>query len=324
MKNNQDRESSTLLVAALRQSGFVVEELLLAGKKYYLVSLQGRSIMISAHNPLYPFATASARTIYKHKVRSLGMAERAGLPVSKTLQVRRGDALEWSVLDPKYRYVVKPTAGAGGQGVTVGVQSEAQLQEAIATAHVVSDTALVQPQFYGEEYRFTVVNGKVVSILERHRPEVTGDGVSSVARLVEIENGLRRQIDTLVPYPDLSLEAIPIARDTVLKSGEKVLLNSSTMIRGGASIYDAADRMHGMYTKKVEDLARAFGNGLLAVDLLIEDSRAAPSAENYIFLEMNAVPALALYYSERHGNHFDIINKYLVPMFRAVVTGANT
>ena len=183
--------------------------------------------------------------------------------------------------------------------------------------------ALVQSQFVGQEVRLTVINRKIRSALLRQKPQVIGDGKTTVKNLIEQENGARRALQHVqTPYPvlDDSLVPLDLLQSTVVPAiGEVVELSKSTMIRGGASMYEILPEVHSSYIQAVESAIQGLGDGFFVVDLMVASYSQAATPDNYIFLEMNLAPALTLYYSCRDSDHFPIVEDYLGPMLERVL-----
>lgn len=319
--NQRGLRSISLLTRQLMENGFDVEELTLLGKEYYTVSLNGKSVTISGNNPLYPFCTSAGRTIYRSKALSEEAARQGGLQTLDTLSVYPLEVLDWGFFKEGNAYVVKPNKGFAGIDVSVGLMSKRAISTAVENLHQKGSMALIQTQFLSDEYRFTTVDGRVISVLERQHPTVRGDGIKTIKELISEENIKRAQIDSLVPYPMIAYDAVGIDLFYIPKNGERCVLYQASMISGGASVREVMTKTHKGYIEKVETFVRIFGAGLLAVDLLIKDIKQAPDEGGYVFLEMNVSPSLALYYSERNGEHVEIIEKYIIPAFKKLLKG---
>lgn len=308
---------------------FTAQRLGIHQKEFVTISSQnGHGITISAENPLYPFATASVRLIAKDKLMAYDYMQAAGLNVPYTIAVTAAgqDGLHAAGLfEDGRRYIVKPNRGAGSAGLTLDVGSLDTAQKAVDTALRVAPIVLVQSQFVGEEVRLTIVDGKVRSALLRQKPRVVGDGRSSIRELVTAENSLRQSLKhTQAPYPILDetlLDKKLLTSTTVPGAGEIVELSKSTMIRGGASVFEILPKLHSSYVQNVERAVRRLGDGLLVVDLMMSAYDQPATDENYVFIEMNLSPALALYYSCRDGNHFAVVERYLGPMLERAIQG---
>ena len=83
--------------------------------------------------------------------------------------------------------VVKPAVGSGGDGVTGGVRTSAELRRAALSASRFSKRLLVERQAAGDVFRLLVLDGEVLDVLRRLPPRVEGDGTSTVEELIFAE-----------------------------------------------------------------------------------------------------------------------------------------
>lgn len=324
-------ESVDILQRVLERRGYIVKALGLQNGTRAFVQIcdsEGHALLtLAAHNPLYPFATSSARLIARNKMISYEYVTRNGVPVPRSVVVSpQGDRSEAvRLLKDHGPVIVKPIQGAGGVGLTLDVTTEEELDRALEVAWQNNAQAIVQRQFFGEEVRFAVINGKAEAALLRQKPRVIGDGFSTVAQLIAKENSARQGIiDTIVPYPQLTGGLVghdTMVDQTVLASGKAKELNKNTMIRGGASVYDSISTIDPGYIEAAERAAQGLGRGYLVVDMMIEDYTKPSSNDNHVFIEFNLAPALSLFYSCRDGKHVPIAEKFLVPMLESVMRG---
>jgi len=282
-------------------------------------------LLLNSKSPTYPFATTSARRVFKNKAMAYAYIGSFNVATPSTMVVESYSSDLDSFLDTHGLVIVKPNSGQGGKGLTLKIKSHEQLKAAVENALTFSDKVLVQRQFIGEEVRFTTFNGKVKSALLRQKPNVVGNGTSTVAQLIEDENEARRQLTfSAVQYPMLDENLISsdlLHSQAVPADGERVELGLGTMIRNGASMYEIIDSIDQSYIEIVEKISETFGHGIIAIDMMIGDVSTVATQDNYIFLEMNNDPALVLYYSCRNGNQFDVVSEYLGPMLITAIEG---
>ena len=277
------------------------------------ISPKGRIWRARAATIDYPFTSATVRALSKNKAEATKFVTLHGMHAPATIKVL-GDEFDLKTvekfLDRYGRVVVKPLNRSLSVGLTTDVTTSLQLQKAIKKAAKYSAEVLVQEQVFGEEVRFAVINGKVISALLRRTPRVVGDGVSTIAELIERENAERRKIDyTLVPYPQLTEELVRSSVDVekVPADGEIVELSRATMISRGCSVYDILSDIDESYIRLVESLVSDLDTGFIVVDIFIKNFREPASDDNYWFIEFNTSPVLKLFYSCRDGNMHDIL-----------------
>jgi D-alanine-D-alanine ligase-like ATP-grasp enzyme len=326
----KDDPFSTILLLRnkLAELGYKNEAFKIEGKQYTrFIAPNGRVWLTRSAMIAYPFINATVSSVCSNKNIAYELASQAGVTVPYTLEVAKGEANEQQLqemLDKYAKVIVKPSNSSLSHGLTLNITSLKDMQAALEAAYVYSDRALVQQQVYGEEIRFAVVEGKVVSALLRRTAHVVGDGTSTVKELIAAENEQRTRIETpYVTYPQLDGQVIPahFLEDTrVLVEGEILELAKGTMIKTGASIYDIIDQVHPLYIDTVEKLVAQLGAGFVVVDIFIQDYAQPQTDDNYAFIEFNTAPVLKLFYSCRDGKMTDILAA-LVPLIDKTIAG---
>ena len=114
----------------------------------------------------------------------------AGLPVPGTEAVRHVDDAVALAERLGYPVVVKPLDGNHGRGVGLDLRDEAAVRAAYAIADRESrhGDVVVERYLTGNDYRVLVIGGRMIALAERVPAHVVGDGVHTVAQLVEETN----------------------------------------------------------------------------------------------------------------------------------------
>ena len=94
-----------------------------------------------------------------------------------------------------YPVVVKPADQDGGIAVSADIRTGEELEKAFHRAREKSANVLVEQFIPGRDYRLQVFRGRCVWAIERVPASVTGDGVSTIERLVAIANADPRRGD---------------------------------------------------------------------------------------------------------------------------------
>lgn len=311
-----------LLRKALEMRGFSMEVL---QDKPMIVSYHdgaGHRWTTRAEKIAYPLNSDDVRALSINKDRAYEFAEAHNFPVPYSRMVSADEALPEEEAEELFgrfeRLIVKPADASLGRGLTLDISSYDALEAAIETAREVSPKVLVQQQVEGEEIRFITIGGKVRAALLRQTPRVIGDGVSSIAELIARENDARQQLRSeYVAYPQLNEALVGeyMVSGRVPQEGEVVELNRSTMIRGGASIYNVLLEVHESYIKEVEALVAKTGAGFIVADVFCRDYTVPAGKTNYQFIEFNTAPVLKLCYACRDGRNYDIVS----PLADAIV-----
>ncbi|HEX8299521.1 MAG TPA: Mur ligase family protein, partial [Rubricoccaceae bacterium] len=212
-----------------------------------------------------------------------------------------------------YPVVEKPLNGNHGRGVSVGLQTREAVAEAFQIARQHGRRVLVEETFAGRDYRVLVVGGRMVAAAERRPPAVVGDGVRTVAQLVEVANEDPRRGEgharamTRIVLDDVvraflaasgrSLADVPAAGETV------ALCRTANLSRGGTA-HDVTDRVHPSVRAVCERAARLAGLDVCGVDLVTE-SVEEPLKQGGI-VEVNAAPGFRMHLAPAEGEPRDV------------------
>lgn len=212
------------------------------------------------------------------------------------------------------RVIVKPDASFGSRGVSVNLRNYDQVLNAVTVAQRIKQKhgdILVQQHVDGNEYRFTVLNGEVISVMLRETARVVGDGISTVAELIKREDDERTIVNqtSMVRYPaihEIIQDISHLKSNQVLAKSEVLILSNSAMVSGGTSVYEIKDKIHESYKQVAIKLADGLNSRFVIVDLFIQDSNAPATYDTVYFNEFNRSPALKMLYASRNEGHVDI------------------
>ncbi len=200
------------------------------------------------------------------------------------------------------KYVVKPADTDHGIGVSANIQSKTELQSAISIAFKHSKRVIVEEFFEGREYRFLVVEGKVIAIAYREPANIIGDGKSTIQQLIDAKNNnrgndyrhplLKIHIDEEVRRHLLNEQ---LTLTNVLPNNKKIYLRSNSNLSTGGDSIDVTDEMPSFYKQIAEKAANAAQLNIAGIDIIIDNLQAEPSPEHYIVVELNAPPMLSMH-----------------------------
>lgn len=307
--------SYKLLRAEFLKKGYHVDEEMIDEHLFVTyTSPSGPMWRTSASLLKYPCIAETVRDISRHKETAYEYASARGVAVPFTHTLKSDETISEDVVSGLFstykKLIVKPSNASLSRGLTVNITSYDGLKKAIETARSVSETILIQEQVEGEEVRFTVIDGKVAAALLRQTPRVIGDGISTVAELIDVENSDRELLKfPYLSYPQLDDSIIPseyLTSSQVLKTNEILELNRATMVKNGCSIYDVFEQVDRSYVATVEMLVADLDARFVVVDMFIKDYRKPQSKGDHWFIEFNTSPVLKLYYGCRDGRMFNI------------------
>lgn len=266
------------------------------------------------------------------------LLEAKGVPTPITAIVAPEDAASSALgmIEEFKKVVVKPVATDHGDGITIGVSNEKQLEKAVEFARAASDKneadVLVQQQVGGEEYRFLVVEGKVVAVAGRRPPSVVGDGKRTIKALIEEKNTDPRRGTghsselTLIDEKDVAHHKGAAFMKQVPKKGERVqLLDTSNLSRGGDAI-DYTDIASKELKKLAVLAAESCFLGVAGIDIMTNDITTNDLTNTYV-IETNLGPGIRMHTYPAEGTPrnvakaiFKSVEKRLKPVNKRIIS----
>ncbi|HVG05211.1 MAG TPA: cyanophycin synthetase, partial [Burkholderiaceae bacterium] len=270
-----------------------------ANIQWIKTAVSGRTALIAAEN-------AQDKALTKQ------LLSEAQIAVPRGAVVRSADEALAKMRDLTLPVVIKPLAGNHGRGCTLGVASVDDVRAAFARAAVIDKRVLIEEQIQGRDYRIVVVGGKVAAASERKPAHVIGDGVSTIAQLIERENmNPMRGAGHLKPLTriavDEALTAGLVTRgltlDSVPDERAEVQLRDTANLSSGGTAVDVTDMVHPDVGAMCIRAARAIDLDIAGIDFVSPDiTRADVGA----IIEINAGPGLRMHHHPSAGQPRDV------------------
>lgn len=241
------------------------------------------------------------------------MLQEAGIPVPRGTVVEYLDELEEAIAEVGgFPIVIKPLDGNHGRGITLNITSLKAAEEAYDIAQEASKTraVIVERYYTGSDHRILVVNGKVVAVAERVPAHVVGNGVSTIAQLVEETNLDPRRgtgHDNVLTQIELDRSAFQLleqqgyALDTVLPEGQVCYLKATANLSTGGIAIDRTDAIHPENLWIAERAAKVIGLDIAGIDVVIADISKPMRTVDGVIVEVNAAPGLRMHFSPSEG-----------------------
>jgi D-alanine-D-alanine ligase-like ATP-grasp enzyme len=255
-----------------------------------------------------PFADTVSIELASAKDLAYELLTRAGVHVPEHVVVGRdGSSVARKLLETgSGPLVVKPArGGGGGRGVTPSIETAAQLERALRRAGSTSERLIVERQAAGEHFRFLLLDGEVLDVIRRGRPEVVGDGTSTIEELMFAEYDRRlgtEAIEGMKPFPvDLdclfTLERQGLRLSSRPREGTVVVVKSTSSISGGRACITVRGPVDPEVAREVRTAAAAVGVRLAGVDVVAPDVERPLAESNGVVLEVNPIPGLQHHYN---------------------------
>ena len=237
--------------------------------------------------------------------------------------------------------VLKPYNGNHGRGITINVTADDDIRAGFEAAQEHSRSVIVETYLSGDDHRLLVVNGELIAATRRTPGHVVGDGVSTVAALVEVVNSdPRRGVGhekvltklKLDREAEVMLERAGYTADSVPKEGEVVPLRSTANLSTGGTATDVTDIIHPDNRAMAERAVRAIGLDVGGVDFLSTNIAESYKSIGGGICEVNAAPGFRMHIAPSEGTPRDAAGPVIDMLFPpgtpsrvpiAAVTGTN-
>ena len=244
-------------------------------------------------------------TIADYKGLTRQILEKMGAPMAKgKVFFDRESGLEWA-RESGFPVVYKPSASRHGTGVVVGIKNEDELKKVLSISFDYRGYVL-EHLLVGNDYRVLVVGNKVVATAQRLPAFVDGDGVSSIERLVEVENENPDRGEghlanlTKIAIDDLSasyLEEQDLGSESVVEKGKRVFLKKTAGLSTGGVGVDVTGEVCTENIKLFERISFEADLSVVGVDVMAETlSTPLEKQEKAGILELNASPGLRMHH----------------------------
>ncbi|MCW5645380.1 MAG: hypothetical protein KIT63_25030 [Rhodoferax sp.] len=201
-----------------------------------------------------------------------------------------------------YPVVVKPADRDQGQGVSADLRDDAAVLAAFALAAGCSDHILVEKHAEGNDYRLTVLNGRLIKAIVRQAAGVVGDGRHTIAELVQHQrqDPAHLRAGELRGHAPIGLdtEALELLAQngltpqTVPASGRMVGLRRRANVSAGGTPALVQGFIHPDNRRLAERAAAALQLDLAGVDLIMADIGRSWLETGALICEVNGQPQL--------------------------------
>lgn len=280
-------------------------------KKIDILRLDG-SVIGTVLNPYYPTTAKLGRELTNDKLKTELLLNNFGIttPQSKVYEKDEMNlAYDSAFSDNNHNVVIKPLSSSLGRGVRVNVSKERFKHNWELSVSAIKENdkrIVVQNYLEGFEARVTVIEGSIESIIVRVPPNVKGDGIHSIAELVEIKNKSRNECFYLRKMPIVINERIEefllshgLDINYIPKLDEAVLLNSVSNVSQGGELIEITDIVSDSIKEtSLDALAAIPGVQTGGLDVMMTSFK----DENPAIIEINTYPVFAIPTYPTFGN----------------------
>jgi cyanophycin synthetase len=236
--------------------------------------------------------------------------ESAHIPIPKGILVYSEESLQTRISEVQFPLAIKPLDGNHGRGVTTNIHSLGDAMFAYNIASRISRSVIVEEYIPGDDYRFLVINYKLVAVTKRTPPVITGDGKSTIRQLIDEENkhpDRGKGADHVLALIEIEattskiLEDRKLTEESVLKKGETLVLKNTANISSGGIATDVTDEVHPENKFLAEHIAKLFSLDICGIDIMATRVDVPITREIGAVIEVNAGPGLRMHSNPQVG-----------------------
>lgn len=264
-----------------------------------------------------------------------------GLPVPRQELVQSVEGAQSAARRLGFPVVTKPYNGNHGRGISIRLTSPEEVAEGFAKAREHSRSVIVETFLEGDDHRLLVVNGELVAATRRTPGHVVGDGVHTIAQLVdEVNTDPRRGVGHEKVLTKLELDAqaemmmarVEMTAASVPEKDRIIYLRSTANLSTGGTATDVTDIIHPDNRDMAIRAIRAIGLDVGGVDFLSTNIAESYKSIGGGICECNAAPGFRMHVAPSEGKSRDVAGPVIDMLFPAgtpsrvpiaAVTGTN-
>jgi cyanophycin synthetase len=232
------------------------------------------------------------------------------IPFPKGVVLEEEEEIKSAIEEIGFSVVIKPNDGNHGRGITTCVNSYEDVIKAFRIAKTISDEVIMEKHIEGSDYRFLLINYKLVAVSKRLPARVRGDGASSVQKLIDNINkdpnrGLNHEkILTRITVDENTMDILKrknLTLDSVLPEGQNLSLKDTANISSGGTALDVTGNVHPYNIALVERIARLIELNICGLDIIAKDITIPITEDTGALLEINASPGLRMHLCPSEG-----------------------
>lgn len=242
------------------------------------------------------------KVLFKAVLSAAGLPAPKSFGVSNLAAARKAHAVVGTAC-------VKPRTGSNGRHTYPNVRTDEELEDAYKKVRKIGPFVTVEEYLEGNLCRATCVGGAMVGFLECFYPAIVGDGISTIAELVERANAQKKERVKDILLDDVNegfVRRRGYTRDSVLPQGEQLILSYRAGAGAGGSNREHGRAIHPSFIPLIEEAARLTGLNIVGFDLIIPDPQQPASTQTWGFIEANSLPWTDLHATPYYGGPVDL------------------
>lgn len=301
-----------LILNKAKEKGYEVE---VVNKEYPVFSLTKNDVTKYIFGKVLPINNSVSVRLAKRKELTKIVLDKVGIATPKGIVIKSfGDYLEESKkIKLNFPLVVKPSEGSLGRLVAANITNINELKIAIETVADNNEKMIVEEFFNGEDYRITVLDGKVLAVVRKIFPYILGDGISTVGELFQRLSPKRFNKSESHMEVEKELLKQNLTLQSILEKNRKVYLRGSSNAFVWGMTEDLTDKIHPKMAQIALKAADALGLRFGGVDLMTKD---ITKDTEYKVIEINGFEGFDIHINPDFGKSRDISGQIIKAMFK--------
>lgn len=212
--------------------------------------------------------------------------------------------------------ITKPNLGSRSRHTMIHLNTEEDLILGFKKAKKLSPLVVIEEELRGYLFRGTLVDGKLVGVVKRDQPEVTGDGIHTLQELMEEENKRPERNGPIFhkiivdKETEIELQRENIKMSDIPEKGRVVTFSQKTSRGCGGTTTEVTDIVHKDNVEMLEHVGRFLKDPLVGVDFIIEDITKSWKEEQHCgIIECNSLPFIDLHHYPLFGKPNNVAGK---------------
>lgn len=214
----------------------------------------------------------------------------------------------------KYPIILKDSQGSQSKGVFpfIGNVQDAMIVLEEKMPHYRSMVA--QEMVFGREYRILVLDEKVIGALEIIPAFATGDGVSTIRKIIEKEQDMTQWSAEFEDKLVKILKEQNFTLENVMLKNEIAYIRKISTLGDGWETRDVTDDVHSSIEEICVKASKVVGKYLVGIDVMCEDVSRNVDNQSFHIIEINGKPDLYIHYNPTHGKTRNVVEDIVIFM----------
>ncbi len=219
-------------------------------------------------------------------------------------------------LELDFPLVVKPQDASLSNHVTIKIQSEDELIQAIEIVKKYKNFYIVEKFIPGDVHRISVIGDKIFAV-KRMPASVTGNGINTIRELIGIKNQTSQRMG--IAQKNATLHTIEIDENTeiilakqnlslvsILEMGQKIFIKDKVNLTSGCDIIELTEKIHPankLLFLRVKELLKI---DILGIDFICQDIAKSWQEQECAIIECNSLPYIDMHHFPSEGSSQDV------------------